>query len=216
MENLNLILFVCLAIPLSMMLLLFKGQSRRVCAFLLIGMFMCVFSGEINGFVMNSAELNVQSISVNIAPLVEELAKALPIIFIVYLLKPEQQKIAEFSLAVGVGFATLENVCILINSGSISFGYAFLRAIGAGMMHGVCTLTVGLALTNIANQKLVMFSGTLAALSISVIYHSIYNMLITSKLMIVGAILPILTFAVMMTANVIKNKGIIKELINRE
>lgn len=211
MENLNLILFVCLAIPLSMMLLLFKGQSRKVCAFLLTGMFMCVFSGEINGFVMNAVGLNVQEVSVNIAPLVEEMAKALPIIFIVCLLTPERQKIAEFSLAVGVGFATLENVCILMNSGSISFGYAFLRAIGAGMMHGVCTLTVGLALTNMANKKLVMFSGTLASLSIAVIYHSIYNMLITSNYMIVGVILPVTTFAIIMTVNVIKNKALIKK-----
>ena len=58
MGNINLILFICLFIPMSMMLLIFKGQSRLICGFLLIGMFVCVFSGEINGLIINSYNLN--------------------------------------------------------------------------------------------------------------------------------------------------------------
>ena len=62
MGNINLILFICLFIPMSMMLLIFKGQSRLICGFLLIGMFVCVFSGEINGLIINEkAGLNGSS-----------------------------------------------------------------------------------------------------------------------------------------------------------
>lgn len=198
MENLNLILFICLAIPISMMLLLFKGHSRMLCSFLIVGMFMCVFSGEINGFVLNNSQLDTEMVSVNVAPLVEEIAKAMPIVFISFLLKPSRQKIAELSLAVGVGFATLENVSILISSGNVSLGYALLRALGAGMMHGICTLIVGIAMMNVIEKRMMFFSGTLAALSVAVIYHSIYNMLITSDFMMAGIILPLLTFAIIM------------------
>lgn len=206
MENLNLILFICLMIPISMMLLIFKGHSRVLCGFLLAGMFMCVFSGEINGLVSNLNDWDTQNIAVNIAPLVEEIAKALPVIFIAFLLKPSSQKLAEYSLAIGVGFATLENICVLINSEGISLGYALLRAVGAGVMHGICTLIVGLAMKNIVEKKVVFFSGTLSALSVAVIYHSIYNMLISSRFMAAGIILPVITFAVIMTENIVRNK----------
>lgn len=206
MENLNLILLICLIIPMSMMLTVFKGHSRMLCAFLLAGMFMCVFSGEINGLIASVYGLDTQSIAVNVSPLVEEIAKAIPIIFTAFLIKPTSQKLAEFSIAIGVGFATLENMCILLSSGNISFGYALFRAIGAGMMHGICTLIVGLAMKNVVEKKMVFFSGTLSALSVAVIYHSIYNMLISSRFMAAGIVLPVLTFAIIIIVSTAKNK----------
>ena len=212
MGNLNLILFVCLAIPMSMMIWIFRGHSRSVCAFLLVGMFMCVFSGEINGLLLQQGGLDTQDIAVNMAPMVEELAKALPILFIAFLLKPTGQKLAEFSLAVGVGFATLENVSVLINAGAVSFSYAILRALGAGMMHGICTLIIGIAMAGVIGHKIVFVSGTLSTLSAAVIYHSIYNMLITSRYMVVGAVLPIVTFAVIVVAGTVQRRKSAKRL----
>lgn len=191
---------------MSMMLTVFKGHSRLLCVFLLAGMFMCVFSGEINGLVSSLSGLDTQSIAVNVSPLIEEIAKAIPVIFTAFLMKPSGQKLAEFSLAIGVGFATLENMCILLTSGDISFSYALFRALGAGMTHGICTLMVGLAMVNVIEKKIVFFSGTLSALSIAVIYHSIYNMLISSNYMAAGILLPIITFAVIMAVFTIKNK----------
>lgn len=188
-----------------------------VCGFLLSGMFMCVFSGEINGFVSNSYDFELQFVAVNIAPLVEEIAKAIPIIFIAFLMKPSNQQLAECALAIGVGFASLENICILMGAGTISFGYAFLRAIGAGMMHGICTLVVGLAMRKVVEKEIVFFTGTLSALSVAMIYHSIYNMLISSNLMLVGVALPTATFIVIVVASVIQNKKKInqsKEKVN--
>lgn len=216
MENLNLTLLVCLAIPLSMTLILFKGYSRMLCGFLLSGMFVCVLSGEINGLVSNISNFDMQSIAVNIAPLVEEITKAIPIIFIAFLIKPSKQRIAECALTVGIGFATLENISILINSGVVSFGSAFIRAIGAGMMHGICTLAVGLAMHKVVEKEIVFFTGTLSALSVAMIYHSIYNMLITSKHMVIGALLPIATFAVITAASMIQMKIAKKSIISEQ
>ena len=196
MENVNLILFICLFIPMSMMLFIFKGQSRLICGFLLMGMFACVFSGEINGLIMNTYNLDINDVSINIAPLVEEIVKAFPIILVSLLYKPTKQQIGEYALSVGVGFATLENISILVSTQNISFIYAFLRAIGAGMMHGICTLLIGIVIRNIINKKKIVVSGMLAALSVSVIYHSIYNMLVLSKYILVGTILPIVTFVI--------------------
>lgn len=213
MGNINLMLFICLFIPMSMMLYIFKGQSRLICGFLLIGMFVCVFSGEINGLIMRIYDLDITNVSINIAPLVEEILKAFPIILTSLLYKPTKQQIGEYALSVGVGFATLENISILISSETISFMYAFLRAIGAGMMHGICTLLIGMVMRNIVTKKKIIVSGTLAALSVSVIYHSIYNMLVLSEYIIVGVILPIVTFAIIILIDYFykKNNKIIKE-----
>lgn len=200
MENINLDLFICLIIPMSMMLFIFKKESRILCSFLLVGMFICVLSGEINGFIVNLNITDIQNITVNIAPLVEEFFKALPIIIVCFLFRPSNQKIAEYSLALGVGFATLENISALINS-NISLSYVFIRAVGAGMMHGICTLIVGMAMKNVIDKKGLYVSGTLAALSISIIYHSIYNMLITSQYLIVGVLMPIITFILIIIIN---------------
>lgn len=194
MENIDLILFICLIIPISMMLFLFKDHSRLLCTFLLIGMFLCVLAGEINGLIANNSNMSIQYIAVNISPLVEEILKIIPIIYISFLIKPSKQDLAEFSLSLGVGFATLENISILLNTGTITIGYAVLRALGAGMMHGICTLIVGIAMHSTINKKNMYIPGTIAALCASVIYHSIYNMLISSKFMILGVILPIITF----------------------
>lgn len=67
--------------------------------FLLTGMFMCVFSGEINGLITGITGLDMQEIPVNIAPLTEEIAKAIPIVFAAFLMKPSKQALIEFSLA---------------------------------------------------------------------------------------------------------------------
>lgn len=216
MENLNLILFICLAIPLSMTLFLFKGSSRAVFSFLIIGMFTALISGEINTLAKVISVIDPQLLSINVAPLVEETAKAIPIIFIAFLIRPSRQKLVEFALATGVGFALLENICVLMNSQDFSIGYAILRAIGAGMMHGVCTLSIGFAMKSVIDKKRAFVAGTLSAISVAVISHSIYNMLIASRYMIVGLFLPMFTFIFIMIANRVQGKDLMKHLLNKE
>lgn len=206
MENINLDLFICLIIPMCMMLVMFKKESRSLLLFLLIGMFICVLAGEINGYINNLNIIDTQNIIINIAPLVEEFLKAIPIIYVCFLFKPSKQKIAEYSLALGVGFATLENISVLLSS-NISLSYVIFRAIGAGMMHGICTLIVALAMRSVIDKKELYLSGTLAALSLCTIYHSIYNMLITSQYIIVGVILPIITFIILIAIDYYNNKN---------
>lgn len=203
MESLTLMLFVCLSIPLAMMLLVFKGHPRLVILFFMIGMLMCVLAGEINGIFYNRCFVSYKDLTVSVAPFVEEILKAIPVIYIAFLLKPKRQSLAELSLAVGVGFATLENVYVLFTSTEkLSFGYILLRALGAGMMHGICTLVIGIVLGTIIEHRLLFISGTLAALSMAVIYHSIYNMLIISHCKYVGIMMPAATFALLTAAGI--------------
>lgn len=195
MENQNLMLFISLAAPLCMMLFVFKGRARTLLMFLLSGIFMCLFAGEINGFIKITTDLSVRFLIVNVTPIVEEILKAIPIVCFAFLFKPDRQTLLESSVAVGVGFATLENICMFVgNTYSLSVGLVLARGFGAGIMHGVSTLAVGYSLVHVSNDRKLFFTGSVAALSAAIIYHSIFNILIQSKYPILGIVMPVLSF----------------------
>ena len=178
-----------------MMLFIFKGRSRAILGFLLAGIFMCLFAGEINGMIRNETALSVRFMTVNITPIVEEILKAIPIVFIAFLTKPDRQFLLESSIAVGVGFATMENTCLLFDSASsLSAGLILARGFGAGMMHGISALAVGYSMTFASAAKKISYTGTIAALSTAIIYHSIYNIMVQSAHPMLGILLPITTY----------------------
>ena len=195
MENTNLMLFFCLSAPLSMMIFVFKDRARTILAFILTGLFMCLFAGEINGLIGNITKTSPYFLTVNITPIVEEVLKALPVVFFAFVLKPERQLLLECSVAVGVGFATMENSCVLFEYAmSISAGTIIARGIGAGMMHGISTLAVGYSMEFVRSDRKLSYTGTVAALSVAIIYHSIYNILVQSDYPMIGILLPIITY----------------------
>lgn len=201
MENTNLMLFICLVAPLSMMLFVFKGRSRAMLGFLLTGIFMCLFAGEINGLILNSTTLSIHYLSINATPIVEEILKAIPIIFTAFVIRPDRQELLEGSVAVGVGFATLENICLLTGMQSgISLWLIIARGFGAGMMHGVSTLAVGYSMTIVSADRKISYTGTIAALSAAIIYHSIYNIIVQSQYPALGILLPAATFIPLLAA----------------
>ena len=195
MGNTNLMLFICLAAPLSMMFFIFKGRSRQILAFLFAGIFMCMLAGEINGLCLSKTDSDIWFLTVNVTPIVEEVLKALPVVFIAFVLKPDSQFLLEAAIMVGVGFATMENVCLLFgSSNALSAWIIVSRGIGAGMMHGVSTLAVGYSMTFASSKRKLSYVGTIAALSMAIIYHSVYNIMVQSDYPLIGILLPIVTF----------------------
>lgn len=194
-EHAHLMIFVCIATPLSMMLFVFKGRAKAVLGFLLAGIFMCLFAGEINGLIQKVTDLPMSFLTVNVTPVTEEILKALPIVFMAFLLKPGRGSLLEYSIAAGVGFATLENACMLFDySSSLSALNIIARGFGAGMMHGISTLAVGYSMLYVIAHKRMSYAGTVAALSIAIIYHSIYNIVVQSAYPVLGILLPTVTF----------------------
>ena len=198
MGSTDLILAICIITPLAMMLFVFQGRSRVVLGFLLCGIFMCLLAGEINGLLLTLTGRTKYFMTVNITPIVEEVLKAVPIVFITFLLKPDRQFLLECSVAVGVGFAVLENAYILSTLRSVSVVWALVRGFGAGMTHGVCTLAVGCAMSFVYGKRKLFFPGSFAALSVAIIYHSIYNIIVQSPYSICGILLPIATYIPLM------------------
>lgn len=193
MNDISLKMFICLISSLSLMLLIFRKESRRSLLFLIFGLISCLLAGFINDYIIELMNIERYSATINITPIVEEILKAIPIILFTFILKPSKENLLECSISVGIGFSLLENFCMMYNA-DISLLFAFVRGIGTGLMHGVCTLMVGFALSYIFNQKEVFILGTFASITVSIIYHSTYNILIQSSYPLLGILMPILSY----------------------
>lgn len=198
MENMNLILLICILMPLSMILFIFKGQTRTVVSFLMLGIVMCLLASEINGIIIYTLNFDRYYATVNIIPIVEELLKALPVLVYAYLFKPSRRQLIECALVMGIGFAILENCLILTgNISLVSLPFALVRGFGTGMMHGLCTMAVGFGIGLIRTDRRLAFCGTFALLTVSVMYHSAYNCIVQSEFRMFGIVLPLITFALL-------------------
>ncbi len=97
-------------------------------------------------------------------------------------------------MALGIGFAVLENAYYLISYPNFNMLSAVIRAFGAGLMHGMCTLLIGVGMSFVKKKSKMFAVGTFGLLSTAIVYHGIYNILIQSEYHIVGALLPIATY----------------------
>ncbi len=212
MVDLSLLLFICLVLPMLMMSVVFKGESRTLIIYMVLGIFACLVAGSIDGTILSSTSLTYYYMTINITPIVEEILKALPIMYLAFIFKPTKQHLLECSIAVGIGFAMLENAYIFADSAaSITLDWAIIRGLGAGMMHSICTLAVGYGISLFGIHKKWYATGTVALLATAMIYHAFYNLLIQSDYMYLGLALTVITFLIIVVVEKQKNK--VKETV---
>ncbi len=194
MDNIIYILFVSISIPLMLMTLLVEKKSRFPMIFVLIGIFVSVFASEVNGLLSKLLEMDTYHVTIIATPVSEELLKALPILYYALVISDKKEKLFTASMATGIGFAVLENAFYLLNYPNFSMISAIIRAFGAGLMHGMCTLLVGVGISFVKKKQKLFAVGTFGLLSTAIVYHGIYNILIQSEYSIAGALLPIATY----------------------
>lgn len=195
MENINLYISIAIMAPLLMMLFVLRGRPQRVLGFAIAGIYVCLLSGEINALIFKNIFIEAEFYTENISPVIEEILKAIPIFVYVFAFKPKREFCIECAIAIGVGFAIMENVVYMVESAeNISLVFVLFRGFGAGMMHGMATLLIGLGAEIVIRKKRLIIPGTLAALATASIYHSIYNTIIQSQYQYFGILLPLLTF----------------------
>ena len=194
MDNLIYILFVAIFIPILLMTCLVEKKARQPMIFFLIGIFLSVFASEINAYLRSILSMSTFEITIIVTPISEEILKALPILFFATVLAPKKEALFTASMAVGIGFAVLENAFYLLADSSFNMLDAIVRAFGAGLMHGMCTLLVGVGISFVKKKQKLFVVGTFALLSTAITYHGIYNMLVQSDFDIIGYLLPITTY----------------------
>ena len=195
MESLIYILFICITIPLALMAFLVEKKARRTVIFFITGICAAVFASEVNGILTYLIPLDVFDFTVRVTPITEEFIKAIPVLFFAKEISDKKETLITVSLAVGIGFAIMENTYILTqNVGYVSLLWAIMRGFGTGIMHGMCTFLVGTGFSFANKNKKLFVVGTFALLSLAITYHSIFNMLVQSDFRYVGAVLPIITY----------------------
>lgn len=194
MDHIIYTLFVAISIPILLMALLVDKKSRLPIVFILIGIFVSVFASEVNGLLVKLLAMDMYSVTIIVNPVTEELLKMLPILYYALVISDKKEKLFTASMAIGIGFAVLENAYYLLSYPNFSLLSAVIRAFGAGLMHGMCTLLVGVGISFVKKKRKLFAVGTFGFLSTAIVYHGIYNILIQSKYSIVGALLPIFTY----------------------
>ncbi len=189
------ILFICIVIPLVMLMFLLNARSRLVVGFMMIGMFFCLFASEVNGILVNTGLFDMGYVTTNLTPAVEELLKALPVLFFAFAISDDRRMLLSISMAVGIGFAILENAYIMVsNIDTVSISWAIVRGIGAGLMHGVCTMGIGLGASFVRKKRMLFVPGIAGLLILAEIYHGCYNLLVQSQYRYTGILLPVVTY----------------------
>lgn len=194
MDDMIYILFVSVFVPILLMANLIEKKARLPIVFVLAGIFISVFAAELNGVLRQMLPLNNYELTIIVTPMTEEVLKALPVLFYALVISDKQERLFTASMATGIGFAVLENAYYLLTSRYWNVLDAVARAFGTGLMHGMCTLLVGVGIVFVKKKRKIFWVGTFALLSTAITYHGIYNMLVQSQYEIIGYLLPISTY----------------------
>ncbi len=170
--------FVCIAGPLLMAAFCMDRKYLRFFLFTIAGMGCCLVAAYVNTFLAALYGASAFNATAEIAPVVEEVVKLLPLLFYLLVFEPEPEKIRPAVLTVAAGFATFENICYLIQYGVEHLGFLLIRGFGTGAMHIVCGAIVGYGLVYVWRRKWLKAAGTCGLLGVAVIFHGIYNLLI--------------------------------------
>ena len=171
-------IFVCVASPLLIAMLCMGKERVRFFLFCLAGMGACLLSAYINSFFSAIYQAGNLTATAEIAPVVEEMMKLLPLAFYLLVFEPESEKIKPAAITVALAFATFENVCYLIQNGADRFSFIFFRGFGTGAMHVLCGLIVGGGLAYTWRRTWLKIAGTCGLLGAAITLHAIYNLLI--------------------------------------
>ena len=194
-------IYLCLTMPFLVAVFCADSRHRGSLLFLLAGMTMCLASAYISTFFTGVLQTDVLSATTNITPMVEEIMKLFPVLFYLLVFVPHRREAANGILMTAVGFATFENVCYLTTNGASNVFYLLIRGAGTGAMHIVCGLLMGMGLLALWDVAWLKTAGTLALVGLVVIYHAIFNLLVsqTGAAAIVGFLLPLITVAAVTT-----------------
>lgn len=213
-------ILVCIVAPFLVALWFVKGEVRQYLTAFLLGMGGSLMAAYIGGYFGTILEMGQNDTSIFISPMVEETMKLLMLIVFLVLINPGDRSLVMLSVAIGTGFATFENCCYILSFGADSLSYIIIRGLAVGVMHIVSVLSLAMWIICIKWLKAVSLSGIIGGLSLAMIYHSIYNLLVSEPGLsrVIGYVLPILSAVCLYPMyrklmNLLKNKNL-KNFLN--
>lgn len=192
------IAFICFAVPLVLMLPVLRGRARWLISYLLIGSYLTVCAGMVNGLIRAALGISSLELSLSVAPITEEALKALPVLVYALAFSDRRDDVLPLAFSCGVGFAITENAYLMMSAGAAaSVSWALVRGLATSLMHGVCTLAVGFGITYVRRQRKLFYTGIFGLLAAAITYHATFNLLISASgaWCAAGLALPLATYA---------------------
>lgn len=188
-------IFVCMAAPLIMAMLCLGRKHRRAFFFCIAGMGMCLLSAYLNTFFANVYRANALNATTQIAPVIEEIMKLLPLLFYLAIFQPDSKQFQVAAVVVAASFATFENVCYLTQNGAEHFLFLLIRGFGTGAMHVICGAGYGYWMKSVWEKRGLRAVCLFGLLCLVITYHAIYNLLVSvgGALQYVTYFIPIFT-----------------------
>jgi protease PrsW len=178
---------IAIAIPLAVMFVFFKldlyktGEFRFVLLCLGAGILAYFAASLINPLPRRFGWVDYNQMVRFVAPVVEELLKAL-IIFILVRRKNFTYFIdgAIYGFATGIGFAVVENLEYIFGNSGAAMAVAINRVISTNLMHAAACAMVGIVLGWARSKKPVLrWSLSLGGLLLAIALHTGFNNLVT-------------------------------------
>ena len=172
-------IFLCLMIPFLITVIFLRGDSRRFVVFLTMGIMICLISSCIGAFLSMVGDIGDKDAAIYISPIVEEIMKFSPLLFYMLLFEPTNGQLIIMGMGIGAGFATFENSCYILTSGAENLSYILVRGMAVGVMHIISILILIIGLMMIRYYKAESAAAAVGALSLSVTFHALYNLLVS-------------------------------------
>jgi RsiW-degrading membrane proteinase PrsW (M82 family) len=168
------------------------GDVRRYVAAFFLGMGVCLIAAYVSGFLGMVAGMEANDTSIFISPMVEEMLKFLTLLFFMVLFMPGDQVLTMLAVSIGTGFATFENSCHILTTGAGSLPYILIRGFSVGIMHVASMLALAIWLIIAKRLKAFTFSAVVGGLSLAMIFHALYNLLVSEPgiTMQIGYLMP--------------------------
>ena len=189
---------VCIAAPLFITMLCVGRNYRAAFVFCFAGMLVCLLSAYLNTFFTIFYQADTMNAATQIAPVVEELMKLLPLLFFLIVFEPDLQRFRLEAMLVAASFATFENICYLAENGAGQMLFLLIRGFGTGAMHVVCGSAYSEGLRFVWHDRLLRSVCIPGLLCVTIIYHAIYNLLVSvgDSVQVIGYCIPLFTLAV--------------------
>lgn len=188
-------IFLLVATPLIACLLVVDGRQRMLVASLLSGMLVCLLSSYVSAFFVRLVGADALAAVVEVAPVVEEAIKVLPLMYYLLVLEPSVEDADLAAVFIALGFATMESAFYLGEYGTTSPMMLAMRGLSSSMMHLTCGVVMGYGLRHVWEQPWLQVTGTFALLSMCVVFHGLFNLLVVLEgyALAVAVAMPLMT-----------------------
>ena len=187
-------------IPLLFLIVVIKGEYRRLILFFAWGLTSAILVYLINILLDTHLLLEQTFFLTQLIPAVEELIKVFPLLFLLKSSKRTSQfSIVRLAMAAGIGLSILENYLYLSMTSSSgmanSIFFIITRSLTACVLHGSLTALIGWAIQVMRNRRFFSLGFLLGMYLLAVSIHSLYNALgLLENLRVVGILIPLFLF----------------------